>query len=415
MDTRPSSPATSQQAWEALPRQEALRVARQTLLPGFGIEQQVSLHNTRVLVIGAGGLGCPLLQQIAAAGVGHIVIMDDDVVSWSNLHRQILFGADDVGQPKADVAARRLRQIQPGITVQAVTERFTAANALQQLEEIDVLVDGSDTFATKFLAADVAEMTGTPLVWGSVLRFQGDIALWWSGPGAPAGGVGMRDLFPAQPDPDSVPDCATAGVLGVTTSVVAGLMATELIWFSSAKDTSRVGRLMRYDATAAEVSHFAVPADPRRKKVTSLDEHLTASKSTCAAQANSQASPDAEAMLLNDHGAVAIDVREHGEKMLRDFPFEPEREHYHLPTSMWSENPALAESLLDSLANNSIEVESQPASPRTVWVYCASGKRSASFIESFATLAKQHGLELRNVIGGVNAWNSDASNARFFP
>ncbi|HIW96395.1 MAG TPA: ThiF family adenylyltransferase, partial [Candidatus Corynebacterium gallistercoris] len=124
----------SQALWAELPDQEAQRVARQTLLPGFGITEQVALRNTRVLVIGAGGLGCPLLQQIAAAGVGSIVIMDDDTVSWSNLHRQILFGAADVGKPKVLVAADRLRQLQPDIHVEAVTERFTADNALRYLE-----------------------------------------------------------------------------------------------------------------------------------------------------------------------------------------------------------------------------------------------------------------------------------------
>ena len=200
-------------------------------LPGFGPEQQAALHAAHVLVIGAGGLGCPIMQTLAATGVGKISLIDDDTVDLTNIHRQILFGADDVGRKKTEVAAERLKALQPDIEVTIIDGRMTADNAVGLLEGIDVLIDGSDTFATKFLAADAAEITGTPLVWGSVLRYRGDVALWWSGPGAPEGGVGLRDLYPDQPDAGSVPDCATAGVLGVTTSVVGGLMATEVIKF----------------------------------------------------------------------------------------------------------------------------------------------------------------------------------------
>ena len=149
-----------------LPREELHRVARQTLLPGFGIAQQEALHGTHVFVIGAGGLGCPLMQQLAAAGVGEISVIDDDTVDLTNIHRQILFGAQDVGRSKVDVAAEKLDQLQPGIVVHAIHDRLTADNAVDYLRGVDILVDGSDTFATKFLAADAAENTGTPLVWG---------------------------------------------------------------------------------------------------------------------------------------------------------------------------------------------------------------------------------------------------------
>ncbi|WP_350354608.1 ThiF family adenylyltransferase [Corynebacterium aquatimens] len=155
-------------------------------LPGFSIREQERLHNAHVLVIGAGGLGCPVMQALAATGVGEITVVDDDVVSLSNIHRQILFGAADVGRKKVEVAAERLRELQPGITIHAVDGRLDEANIVEHLEGIDVLIDGSDTFTTKFLAADAAEITGTPLVWGSVLRYRGDVALWWSGSGAPA-------------------------------------------------------------------------------------------------------------------------------------------------------------------------------------------------------------------------------------
>lgn len=371
-----------------LPREELHRVARQTLLPGFGIAQQEALHGTHVFVIGAGGLGCPLMQQLAAAGVGEISVIDDDTVDLTNIHRQILFGAQDVGRSKVDVAAEKLEQLQPGIVVHAIHDRLTADNAVDYLRGVDILVDGSDTFATKFLAADAAEITGTPLVWGSVLRFRGDCAVWWSGPGAESG-VGMRDLYPLQPDPDSVPDCATAGVLGVTTSVVAGLMSTELIQFATGMNRDRVGLLSIYDALTSSITHFRVPHDPARELTTQLQHNYGGA--ACAL-------PGAEdtAAMFDDlrAGAVAIDVREAGEAAIDDFFFDATAKHYHLPTTVWQEDPEAARSLLDSL---------QGAGLSDAWVYCASGKRSASFISAFAEEAEQRGIMLHNVAGGIKS------------
>ena len=371
-----------------LPREELHRVARQTLLPGFGIAQQEALHGTHVFVIGAGGLGCPLMQQLAAAGVGEISVIDDDTVDLTNIHRQILFGAQDVGRSKVDVAAEKLEQLQPGIVVHAIRDRLTADNAVDYLRGVDILVDGSDTFATKFLAADAAEITGTPLVWGSVLRFRGDCAVWWSGPGAESG-VGMRDLYPLQPDPDSVPDCATAGVLGVTTSVVAGLMSTELIQFATGMNRDRVGLLSIYDALTSSITHFRVPHDPARELTTQLQHNYGGA--ACAL-------PGAEdtAAMFDDlrAGAVAIDVREAGEAAIDDFFFDATAKHYHLPTTVWQEDPEAARSLLDSL---------QGAGLSDAWVYCASGKRSASFISAFAEEAEQRGIILHNVAGGIKS------------
>ena len=372
-----------------LPREELHRVARQTLLPGFGVAQQEALHGTHVFVIGAGGLGCPLMQQLAAAGVGEISVIDDDTVDLTNIHRQILFGAQDVGRSKVEVAAEKLEQLQPGIVVHAIRDRLNADNAVDYLRGVDILVDGSDTFATKFLAADAAEITGTPLVWGSVLRFRGDCAVWWSGPGAESG-VGIRDLYPLQPDPDSVPDCATAGVLGVTTSVVAGLMSTELIQFATGMNRDRVGLLSIYDALSSSITHFRVPHDPARELTTQLQDNYGGA--ACAVLEDDDTA-DKIFDKLRD-GAAAIDVREAGEAAIDDFFFDATAKHYHLPTSVWLEDPEAARSLLDSL---------QGAGLSDAWVYCASGKRSASFISAFAEEAEQRSIMLHNVAGGIKS------------
>ena len=348
-------------------------------LPGFGPEQQAALHAAHVLVIGAGGLGCPIMQTLAATGVGKISLIDDDTVDLTNIHRQILFGAEDVGRKKTEVAAERLKALQPDIEVTIIDGRMTTDNAVELLEGIDVLIDGSDTFATKFLAADAAEITGTPLVWGSVLRYRGDVALWWSGPGAPEDGVGLRDLYPDQPDADSVPDCATAGVLGVTTSVVGGLMATEVVKFLTGIGQSEVGTLMMYDALGARISEFHVTRDPARALTTSL---RTSYGEVCAV-------PDGAPELLAQLEAgklIPLDVREPHEKAIADMPVPG----HLLPTSDLEIQPRLAADFLDSVEAGS-----------RVLVYCASGIRSQWFVDTFEPLAKERGIELVNFPGGV--------------
>ncbi|QPK83736.1 ThiF family adenylyltransferase [Corynebacterium qintianiae] len=357
-----------------VPHNELRRTARQMNLPGFGAEQQRALHNAHVLVIGAGGLGCPVMQALAATGVGHLSVIDDDTVSITNIHRQILFGADDVGRKKVEVVGERLEALQPGIELSLIDAQFNTRDALELLKGVDVLVDGSDTFATKFLAADAAEIAGVPLVWGSVLRYRGDIALWWSGPGAPAGGVGLRDLYPTQPDPDSVPDCATAGVLGVTTSVVGGLMATEVVKLLAGVGESVVGKLRVYDALTASVRAFQVSRDPARELVTGFGEYKEAA---CALPGDP--SPLG--------GRLGVDVREAHEKALSDIPGGT----HHLPTSVWEADPGTAAALIDSLPEGA-----------DVVVYCAAGARSDRFVECFQDRASARGITLTSLTGGTN-------------
>ncbi|MBA1836200.1 ThiF family adenylyltransferase [Corynebacterium wankanglinii] len=366
-----------------LPERELKRTARQMNLPGFGPEQQERLHNARVLVIGAGGLGCPIMQTLAATGVGRITVWDDDHVDITNIHRQILFGASDVGRKKVEVAAERLRALQPGIEVTAVDGRLTPDNFIAALDGIDLLIDGSDTFATKFLAADAAEITGTPLVWGSVLRYRGDIALWWSGPGAPADGVGLRDLYPTQPDADSVPDCATAGVLGVTTSVVGSLMATEAVKFLTGVGNVQVGRLHMYDALSTTIRRFTVARDPVRPLATRLSTYTEACTSV----------PSTEGRMLYDaltaHHLPSLDVREPHEKAISDLPAPG----LNLPLSEVERDPDAARRALSAFSPGD-----------EVVVYCAGGVRSEKFVAEHAELASTLGISLTSLPGGVQRW-----------
>ena len=320
----------------SLPHAELRRTARQTLLPGFGLAGQEALNRARVLVIGAGGLGCPVMQALAATGVGTITVIDDDVVDDTNIHRQILFSASDVGRPKVEVAAEQLRRHRADATIVPLRKRLDTSNAPGLFREHDLVIDGSDTFTTKFLSADAAEITGTPLVWGSVLRFHGELALWYSGPDAR--GVGLRDLYPTHPAPEDTPDCATAGVLGVTTSVVGGLLVTELV---------------------AEAAPCMLPPDGEKTRLL--------------------------AQVADGH-ATALDVRELGEKAIKDLPHAS----FHLPASVWREDPDAALALLDTLRGAG-----------EVVVYCASGKRSADFVARFGEAAAARGLTLHSLPGGV--------------
>ncbi|WPF65341.1 MULTISPECIES: ThiF family adenylyltransferase [unclassified Corynebacterium] len=364
-------------------KQELRRVARQLALPGFGMEQQERLHRSRVLVIGAGGLGCPLLQSLAGAGVGRLSIIDDDVVDLSNIHRQILFGASDEGKPKVEVAAARLRELQSGISVSALRTRLDVHNALDLVRAADLVIDGSDTFATKYLSADAAEVTGTPLLWGTVLRFAGQVALWHSGPGTPGGGVGLRDLFPTQPGPDFTPDCATAGVLGATTAVVGNLMATEAIKYLSGLHPVEPGRMTSYNALNTTLRTVTVSADPARPRARELRDSY---EEACALPAPA----DNHALLeeLRAGTATALDVREPHESLLADLPAPilPRR----LPLST-----------LDDAEEEKVRAALGALPTRRVVVYCASGRRSAEFVRNYSALAQKLGYDLLNLPGGV--------------
>ena len=204
--------------------QEFLRYNRQTMLPEIGDEGQGKLKKARVLVIGAGGLGCPILQYIATAGVGYIGIMDFDTIEIHNLHRQILYTEDKIGQQKAIVAKDVVSKLNPLIEVAAITEKLTLENASEVINQYDIIVDGSDNFTTRYLVNDTCVQLNKPLVYGSILRFEGQIAVFNHN-----GSKNLRDLFPEMPDPKDVPNCNLNGVLGTLPGIIGNMMAHETL------------------------------------------------------------------------------------------------------------------------------------------------------------------------------------------
>ncbi|MCD0463819.1 HesA/MoeB/ThiF family protein [Flavobacterium sp. ENC] len=204
--------------------QEFLRYNRQTILPEIGDEGQEKLKKAKVLVIGAGGLGCPVLQYIATAGVGFIGIMDFDTIEIHNLHRQILYTENEIGREKAVVAKEVVSKLNPLIEAEAINLKLTVENAATIIQQYDVIVDGSDNFSTRYLINDTCVQFHKPLVYGSILKFEGQIAVFNHN-----GSKNLRDLFPEMPDPKEVPNCNLNGVLGTLPGIIGTMMAHETL------------------------------------------------------------------------------------------------------------------------------------------------------------------------------------------
>lgn len=238
----------------ALDPSEIARYARHIVLPEIGGAGQQKLKAARVLVIGAGGLGAPVLQYLAAAGIGTLGIVDDDAVSLSNLQRQIIHGTGDIGRPKVESAAEAIADLNPHVRVVPHALRLEAENAEAIFRQYDLVVDGSDNFDTRYLSADIAEAAGLPLVTGAVGRFDGSVTVLkpheTDADGHP--NPSYRDLFPTPPPPGAVPACAEAGIIGALTGVIGTLEAMEAIKLVTGIGEPLVGRLLLYDALAAQ-------------------------------------------------------------------------------------------------------------------------------------------------------------------
>lgn len=230
-----------------LSKDEISRYSRHLLIPDVGMEGQKRLKNSKVLVIGAGGLGSPALLYLAAAGVGTLGIIDFDVVDESNLQRQIIHGQSDVGRLKSESAKDSINELNPYVHVQLHNARLEAANAIEIISGYDLIVDGTDNFATRYLVNDACVIAGKPYVWGSIFRFEGQASVFWEN--APGGvGLNYRDLYPEPPPPEMAPSCAEGGVLGILCASIGAIMATEAVKLITGLGETLLGRLAVYDA-----------------------------------------------------------------------------------------------------------------------------------------------------------------------
>ncbi|WP_411273110.1 molybdopterin-synthase adenylyltransferase MoeB [Daejeonella sp.] len=238
-----------------LTREELKQYNRQITLPELGINGQEKLKAAKVLMIGAGGLGCPVLQYMAAAGVGYIGIVDDDVVDVSNLHRQILYSAADVGKPKALTAKQKLELLNPFAIITAYQERLTSDNATRLVDMYDLIIDGSDNFPTRYLVNDTCVSLNKPLVFGSIFKFEGQVSVfnYHDGPN-------YRDVFPEAPPADEVPNCSEIGVIGVLPGMIGTYMANEGIKIICGIGETLSGKLLTINALDNSMNVFEIAA-----------------------------------------------------------------------------------------------------------------------------------------------------------
>src|SRR5687768_16677658 len=257
---------------EELTQEEISRYSRHLLIPDVGMEGQQRLKNSKVLVIGAGGLGSPVLLYLAAAGVGTLGIVDFDIVDESNLQRQIIHGQSDVGRFKSRSAKDSVNELNPYVHVQLHNERLEATNAIQIISGYDLVIDGTDNFATRYLVNDAAVLLGKPYVWGSIFRFEGQASVFWDD--APNGqGLNYRDLYPEPPPPGMVPSCAEGGVLGVLCASIGSIMVNEAIKLITGIGEPLLGRLMVYDALEMSYRTIKIRKDPETKPITELIDY----------------------------------------------------------------------------------------------------------------------------------------------
>ncbi|MCD1284522.1 MULTISPECIES: molybdopterin-synthase adenylyltransferase MoeB [unclassified Brevibacterium] len=393
---------------EELSRDELARYARHLSLPGIGLEGQRRLRAASVLVIGAGGLGAPVLQYLAAAGVGALTVIDDDVVETSNLQRQILHRDADVSRAKVDSARDALLRLDPNARVRAITDRLSPDNALELFASHDLVIDGADNFATRYLSNDAAELTGTPLVWGTIFRYSGQVSTF-----VPDHGPMLRDLFPDIPEADSVPNCAEGGVFGVLCGTVGSAMATEAIKLICGIGAPYIGRLLRYDALSGESSTLRFSPDPDRPPVTDLAEVTVA----CAAR---DRTADDGADLGRSVSSTEIGVVEflagEGERLLIDVREDWERELSSIPGSVHVPLGAVRSRGWDAVAplvDTGAEREVVGTDTvREIIVHCKSGVRSAEAVDILTAGAPAR-VRIRSLSGGIDAWS--ASNGTGAP
>ena len=253
---------------EDLTVDEVRRYSRHLIIPDVGMIGQKRLKNARVLCVGAGGLGSPALMYLAAAGVGTLGIVEFDVVDESNLQRQIIHGQSDIGRSKAESARDSVREINPLVDVVVHNEHLDSDNVLGIFGDYDLIVDGTDNFATRYLVNDACVLLGKPYVWGSIFRFEGQVSVFWD-----EFGPNYRDLYPEPPPPGMVPSCAEGGVLGVLCASIGSIMVTEAIKLITGIGEPLIGRLVSYDALEMSYRTLRIRKDPEAQPITELIDY----------------------------------------------------------------------------------------------------------------------------------------------
>jgi sulfur-carrier protein adenylyltransferase/sulfurtransferase len=374
-----------------LSNEEIRRYSRHLIMPEFGMAGQRRVKEGSVLLIGAGGLGSPLALYLAAAGVGHIGLVDFDVVDESNLQRQIVHGTGTLGVRKTESARRRLKDLNPHIEVTTYEDQITSENAFDLLRPYDVIVDGTDNFPTRYLTNDAAVMLGKPNVYGSIFRFEGQATVFHP----KAGGPCYRCLYPEPPPPGLVPSCAEGGVLGVLPGVIGTIQATEAIKLIAGIGETLVGRLMLYDALAMRFRELKLRRNPEcpvcgdHPTVTELidyEQFCGIVPQVAGATTSYEITPiEVAAWLRRDDPPFLLDVREPNEWEIG-----------HLPDAVRIS--------VNELPNRMNELDQA----REMVVYCRSGARSGRAVD----LLRGAGFrKVKNMTGGILRWSDEVDSS----
>jgi sulfur-carrier protein adenylyltransferase/sulfurtransferase len=371
-----------------LSKEEVMRYSRHLIMPEVGMDGQRKLKQAKVLCIGTGGLGAPLGLYLAAAGVGRIGLVDFDSVDLTNLQRQILFGTSDIGRPKIEAAADRLRNLNPDIQIDQFETRLTSENALDMLKNYDIVVDGTDNFPTRYLVNDACVILGKPNVYGSIFRFEGQITIFGA-----LGGPCYRCLYPEPPPPGLVPSCAEGGVLGVLPGIVGAIQAAETLKLIIGKGEPLIGRLLLFDALAMRFRELKLKQNP---ECPVCGEHPTITKlidyaEFCGVRGEEAASPaqssvpeiaprELKARLDRGDDLFVLDVREPHEYQICNLG------GHLIP--------------LGELSRRVNELDSS----REMVAHCRSGKRSAEAVEFLRSAGFRKVLNLK---GGILAWSDE--------
>ncbi len=368
----------------ALSKEEVLRYSRHLIMPEVGMEGQLKLKQAKVLCIGTGGLGAPLGLYLAAAGVGRLGLVDFDSVDFTNLQRQVLFGTSDVGRPKIEAAAERLRNLNPEIRIDAFETRLTSDNALDILKDYDIVVDGTDNFPTRYLVNDACVLLRKPNVYGSIFRFEGQISVF----GYP-GGPCYRCLYPEPPPPGLVPSCAEGGVLGVLPGIVGTIQAAETLKLILGKGEPLVGRLLLFDALAMRFRELKLRKNP---ECTVCGEHPTVTRLVDYAEFCGVRGEEAPTPVTNIPEITPRELKSRLDRGDDIFILDVREPHEYQICNLGGRLIPLGE-----LSGRAAELDSS----REIVAHCRSGKRSAEAVE----FLRQAGFrKIWNLKGGILAW-----------
>ncbi len=373
-----------QQQEVKLSKEEIQRYSRHLIMPEVGMEGQLKLKRARVLTIGTGGLGAPLGLYLAAAGVGHLGLVDFDVVDSSNLQRQVTFTTADVGKPKSEAAKARLSALNPMIEIVSYETRLTSDNALDLFRDYDIIVDGTDNFPTRFLVNDACVLLGKPNVYGSIFRFEGQATVF----GYP-GGPCYRCLYPEPPPPGLVPSCAEGGVLGVLPGIVGSIQAMETIKLILGTGEPLVGRLLLFDALAMRFRELKLKKNP---DCPMCGDHRTITKLIDYEEFCGIRGEEAPAMTDGIPEITATELKARQDRGDKLFILDVREPHEYQICNLNGKLIPLGE-----LPRRVNELDSSVE----MVVHCRSGKRSADAIHFLQTAGFK---KLWNLKGGVLAW-----------